>query len=370
MARYVCPFGLPQPVHLFSEGIAVPLPDAALGWSADLATAFAPYQDTHVCARVIRVDRGAVDALVPDDKPWAIRAVARDRDLTAVVGDWVAAVEDDQHWWIDDVLPRRTTIERAAASGRSESQVIAANVDVVLVAVPVQPEPKLALVERMIALAWDSGATPVVVVTKADLSAETEAIVADLAETAPGVDVVAVSVLAEDGIAPLAPYLEAGRTLCVLGRSGAGKSSLVNALVGVEVLDTAAIRRDGKGRHTTTRREMHVLPEGAVIIDTPGLRGAGLWVGADGLDRTFGDIDELTASCRFSDCAHVHEPGCAVLAAVADGRLPQRRLDSWHKLQREARWMALRSDARLRAEARRAWVITHKEVRRSGRIRP
>jgi ribosome biogenesis GTPase len=286
------------------------------------------------------------------------------------VGDWVVVIDGGGEWRIDALLPRRTTIERADASGRSEAQVLAANVDVVLIAMPVIPEPKLGLVERMVALTWDSGATPVVVVTKADLSPDRDAIVADLAEAAPGVDVVAVSVVADGGLDMLAPYLLGDRTLCALGRSGAGKSSLVNALVGAEVLGTAEVRRDGKGRHTTTHREMHVLPTGAVIIDTPGLRGAGLWVTEEGLDRTFADIEELVAGCRFTDCAHGQEPGCAVLAAVEDGRLPKRRLDSWHKLQREARWMATRSDARLRAEARRAWVITYKEVRRSGRIRP
>lgn len=298
------------------------------------------------------------------------RATPRTHDLGAVVGDWVAIAWDSDQWRVDEVLPRRTTIERAEVSGRSEAQALAANVDVVLIAMPVVPEPKLTLVERMVALAWDSGATPVVVVTKADLSAECDAIVADLAEAAPGVDVVAVSVVTDGGLAALAPYLDDGRTLCVLGRSGAGKSSLVNALIGREVLETAEIRRDGKGRHTTTHREMHLLPGGAVIVDTPGLRGAGLWVTEEGLDRTFADVEALVADCRFTDCAHRQEPGCAVLAAVEDGRLPQRRLDSWHKLQREARWMATRTDARLRAEARRAWVITHKEVRRSGRIRP
>lgn len=247
---------------------------------------------------------------------------------------------------------------------------MAANVDVVLVAMPVQPEPKLALVERLVALGWDSGATPVVVVTKADLTPDADAIVADLREAAPGVDVVAISVVEEGGLDPLADYLVDGQTVCVLGRSGAGKSSLVNALMGMEVLATAETRRDGKGRHTTTHRELHVLPTGAVIVDTPGLRGAGVWVTGEALERTFADIEALVHDCRFTDCAHQHEPGCAVLEAVDDGRLPQRRLESWRKLQREARWVATRSDALLRAEARRAWVITHKEVRRSGRIRP
>jgi ribosome biogenesis GTPase len=348
----------------------VPIAAPALGWSADLAAAFAPYRPTHVCGRIARVDRGAVDVLIADDELTSVRALPRTHDLDVVVGDWVALACDDSQWRVDARLPRRTAIERATASGRSVGQVLSANVDIVFVAMPVAPEPKLALVERMIALAWDSGATPVIVVTKSDLSADVEAITADVAEAAPGVDVIAVSVVGGNGFAALSPYLIEGRTVCVLGRSGAGKSSLVNALMGVDVLDTADVRRDGKGRHTTTHRELHVLPGGAVIIDTPGLRGAGLWVSDEGLDKAFADIEDLVSSCRFNDCSHVQEPGCAVLLAVEEGRLPQRRLDSWRKLQREARWIAVRSDARLRAEARKAWAKTYRDVRRSGRIRP
>ena len=344
-----------------------------LGWDDELAVAFAGFADTHLAARVARVDRSAVDLVRPGWETTPSRAEYRAQRLAPAVGDWVAVGQrdpDDNIWDVDALLPRRTAIKRADPSGRSEAHVLAANIDIVLVAMPVVPEPKLALVERLIALAWDSGATPVVVVTKADITPEADAIAADLAEAALGVDVIAVSVVADGGLAPLEPYLAEGRSLCLVGRSGAGKSSLVNALAGMDVLVTAEIRQDGKGRHTTTHRELIVLPTGAVVIDTPGLRGAGLWVSDDGLDRTFADIDALVAQCRFSDCAHRSEPGCAVLDAVDDGRLPGRRLESWRKLQREARWMATRNDARLRAEARREWVIIHKEVRRSGRIRP
>lgn len=344
-----------------------------LGWDHHLAAAFSPFAETHLAARVARVDRTAVDLVRPGWGTTPRRATFRSQRLAPAVGDWVALARRDPAddvWEVDALLPRRTAVRRADPSGRSEAQVLAANVDIVLIAMPVVPEPKPALVERMVALAWDSGATPVVVVTKADITTESDAIAADLAEAAPGVDVVTVSVVTDDGLSRIDPYLGEGRTVCLIGRSGAGKSSLVNALAGAEVLDTAEIRRDGKGRHTTTHRELIVLPTGAVVIDTPGLRGAGLWVSEEGLDRTFADIEDLVTQCRFSDCGHDSEPGCAVLAAVEDGRLPERRLESWRKLQREARWMATRNDARLRAEARREWVIIHKEVRRSGRIRP
>jgi ribosome biogenesis GTPase / thiamine phosphate phosphatase len=342
-----------------------------LGWTDQQATAFAPYAADHLPGRVTRVDRGAVDLMTGEGDATVTPLRARTTSGTAVVaGDWVAVAHDSVGPVVGALLPRRTAIERAAASGHSSAQVLAANVDIVLIVMPAFPEPKAPLVERLVALAWDSGAQPVVVLTKADLTDETDAIAADLREAAPGVDVVAVSAVEADGLAPLTPYLETGRTLCLLGKSGAGKSTLANALLGEEVLATGDIRSDGKGRHTTTHRELLVLPRGGLLLDTPGLRGAGLWVSADGLDRTFTDVEELVADCRFGDCGHDTEPGCAVRAAVDDGRLSQRRLDSWRKLQREAAWMERRTDARLRSEQRRAWKIVHKEVRRSGRIRP
>ena len=368
---------MPAPAPSFSKGTDMPHPPpagttpASLGWTDHFSTAFDPYAGSHRPARVARVDRGAADALLLDGS--AVRARTRP-DAEPAVGDWVALARTTDHdragYVVDAVLPRRTAIERAAATGRSEAQVLAANVDLVLVVVPTFPPPKAALVERMLALAWDSGATPLVVLAKSDLTNEADAIAADLAEAAPGVDVVAVNAVTADGLDALRPYLAPGRTLCLVGRSGAGKSTLANALAGAEVLATAGIRSDGKGRHTTTHRQLVPLPGGAVLLDTPGLRGAGLWVTDAGLDRAFGDVDELVEQCRFSDCAHVTEPGCAVLAAVDDGRLSERRLQSWRKLQREAAWMASRNDARLRAERARQWKLLSAEVRRSGRIRP
>ena len=340
---------------------------ASLGWDEYFAAAAEPFAHSHLIGRVVRAERGLVDC-VTDAGP--VRARLRLGDTPAVTGDWVATIDDDAGWWVDGVLPRRTTIERAAASGRSAAQVLAANVDIVLVTVPVFPEPRIPMIERMVALAWNSGATPLVVVTKSDLSPESAAVAADLAECVPGVEVLAVSAATGDGIDAVRASVASGATACLLGRSGAGKSTLVNALAGEEVVATGETRRDGKGRHTTTTRELVPLPGGGVLLDTPGLRGAGLWVGDEGLERTFADIEALVADCRFSDCAHDTEPGCAVLAAVEDGRLAERRLSSWHKLQREARWIASRSDARLRAEQRRSWKLVHMEVRRSGRTRP
>jgi ribosome biogenesis GTPase / thiamine phosphate phosphatase len=339
----------------------------SLGWDEFFAAAAEPYSSTHLVGRVVRAERGLVDCMT---QAGPVRARQRLGDAPAVTGDWVVAIDDDAGWWVDGVLPRRTAIERAAASGRSAPQVLAANVDVVLVSVAVFPEPRPGMVERLVALAWESGATPVIIVTKSDLSPDSGAIAAELAESVPGVDVLLVSATTGEGVAEVRALVADGVTACLLGRSGAGKSTLVNSLVGADVVATGDIRRDGKGRHTTTTRELVELPGGGVLLDTPGLRGAGLWVGEDGLERTFEDIEALVAECRFSDCGHETEPGCAVRSAVDDGRLAERRLTSWHKLQREARWIASRADARMRSEQRRSWKLVTMEMRRSGRSRP
>jgi len=226
------------------------------------------------------------------------------------------------------------------------------------------------MTERLVALAWDSGATPLVVLTKADLVPDPDVLADDLRASAPGVEVVVVSAARPDGLQPLAAHLATGRTFCLVGRSGAGKSTLVNGMLGEQRFATTDIRADGKGRHTTTFRELVVLPGGGILIDTPGLRGVGLWLDGDGLDRAFADVEDLALTCRFADCRHDSEPGCAVLDAVDGGTLDERRLLSWRKLQREAQWIARRTDARLRAEEARRWKAISVEMRRSRRARP
>jgi ribosome biogenesis GTPase len=308
-----------------------------------------------------------VDVLTADNP---LRVERRANDPEVAVGDWVSLVAADRRWQLDTVLARRSLIRRASVGGESSAQLLAANVDLVLVVVPAVPEPRVGMTERLVALAWDSGASPVVVLTKSDLVPDVAGIADDLGATAPGVDVLTVSAATADGYASLRPLLRPGITVCLLGRSGAGKSTLANALVGEQHFATNDIRTDGKGRHTTSFRELVMLPEGGVLIDTPGLRGVGLWLTGDGLERTFADVEELVASCRFSDCAHETEPGCAVLAALDEGGLDERRYASWRKLQREAQWMARRTDARLRAEEVRRWKAVSVEMRRSRRARP
>jgi ribosome biogenesis GTPase / thiamine phosphate phosphatase len=338
-------------------------PLASLGWDDRFAADFAPYQDTHTPARVTRVDRGAAELI---GAAGALRVDLTYDTPVVTVGDWVAVADGV----LGAVLPRRTAIVRASSTGESVAQALVANVDHVLIAVPSVPKPRLGMVERLVALAWDSGALPVVVVTKIDLSPDPVGLRAEIAALAPGCEVVCVSALSGEGMAEVSGFDRPGISLCLIGRSGAGKSTLANALLGMEQMEVSEVRQDGKGRHTTTHRELILLPGGGVLIDTPGLRGVGMWIADDGVAQTFPEIDALIDECRFTDCAHVTEPGCAVLAAVSDGTLPRRRLDSWRKLGREAEWIASRNDARLRAQRSRAWKQLSAEVRRSGRVRP
>jgi len=233
--------------------------------------------------------------------------------------------------------------------------VLAANLDHVVICVSLAAELDLGRLERFLSLAWESGAQPLVVLTKADTVADTTYLLADAEGAAPGVRVVVVSAATGAGLDVLAALLDGGSAV-LLGQSGAGKSTLTNALTGSEAQEVQAIRdADGKGRHTTTTRDLLPLPSGGVLIDTPGLRGIGLFDAESGLSQVFAEIERLAQDCRFHDCSHQSEPGCAVLAALAGGTLPHRRLESYRKLLRENAWIASRTDQRLRAEMRREW---------------
>lgn len=276
-------------------------------------------------------------------------------------GDW-AAVDPDggDPRYVRTLLPRRTAFVRSTSSKRSEGQILAANVDHAIIAVSLAVELDLGRIERFLALAWESGAQPLVVLTKADRVPDATGLsylVEDVETTAPGVQVLAVSATTGEGVDVLCAVVSGG-TSVLLGQSGAGKSTLANALVGEDVMHVNAARDvDGKGRHTTTTRNLLVLPGGGVLIDTPGLRGVGLWDAGTGVGQVFSEIEELGADCRFQDCAHTAEPGCAVLAALEDGTLPERRLDSYRKLMRENQRIVAKTDARVRADLRREWKL-------------
>jgi ribosome biogenesis GTPase len=344
---------------------------AMLGWDDTRTTDFSDYADDHVPARVSRVDRGACDALSaagPMRLTFAgslLSAAAADPVSAPCVGDWVAArTWADGRVTAEAVLPRRTTFVRATVTpGQSTGQVLATNVDLAVVVEGLHPEPDLGRIERFLALAWESGATPLVVLTKSDLVPDAAEVRADVSAAAPGVEVLAVSAETGDGMGDLATYVQQGSTLAFLGPSGAGKSTLTNALSGATVMTTRALRADGKGRHTTVHRELVLLPGGGLVIDTPGLRSVGLTDVSESLDLVFADIDELAGQCRFSDCVHQTEPGCAVREALESGALPERRWESYLKLQREARYMAMRHDARLKAEEKARWKRMTKDYR-------
>lgn len=337
-------------------------PLAPYGWDARVADAFAPYAaDGLLPARVVRVDRGRCDAVTPDGTVRAgIEPVAtHDPARFLTTGDWAVVGADTNGLpEVKAILPRRTVFIRSTSSKRSEGQVLAANIDHAVIAVPLAHELDLGRLERFVSLAWASGAEPMVVLTKTDLVPDGDTLghlVSDAQTVAPGVRVLPVSALTGDGVGDLRAAVTGGTTV-LLGVSGAGKSTLANTLLGQETQKVHAIRdRDGKGRHTTTTRNLLPLPYGGVLIDTPGLRGVGLWDAGDGLGQAFAEIEDLAAGCRFHDCGHHAEPGCAVLAALEDGSLHERRLDSYRKLLRENERLAARTDARLRAEQKQKY---------------
>jgi ribosome biogenesis GTPase len=285
-------------------------------------------------------------------------------DDLPVTGDWVAVqrAEGEGRAVVRGVLPRRTAVTRKAAGRRTDAQVLAANVDVIAVVAALDAARNTNRLERYLAVAWDAGAEPVVVYTKSDLAPEAE--VDD--ELTRGVDVVRTSAVTGEGVDSLHRMLAPHRTAVLLGPSGSGKSTLLNALCGTDVHATGAVRElDGRGRHTTTARELAVVPSGGCVIDTPGLRELALWDGA-GVDRVFEDLDDLALHCRFRDCAHGDEPDCAVRTAVEDGSLDPARLERHRKLERELAHLDRRKDALATSNAKRRWKAITKASRARG----
>ena len=312
-------------------------------------------------ARVTRIDRGlyAVHSAAGPERHGLganlLEAAAHDPLDGPCVGDWVTLRDwVDARTTIDAVLPRRTVLVRAKVGGTSQEQALAANVTATAVLAALDQSPSMSKLERLVALAWESGAPPIVLLTKADLAPDADDFAADLMSTTPGVEVVCCSAVDGRGVDRVREIVAQG-TVALVGSSGAGKSTLANLLLGDDVLATREIRADGRGRHTSVRRELVVVGTGGCLIDTPGLRGVGLSDSGEGVAATFSDVEELAAQCRFADCAHESEPGCAILAALDDGTLSVRRLESWRKLQREIAWMARRKDVRLRQEELRVW---------------
>ena len=350
-------------------------PLEAVGWDERFATTFATEAPGLVPGRILGEERGEYAVVTADGEGPAspsgrLRHETRLDPATAwpAVGDWVgldpldAAELGASHRRIQHVLSRRTAVvRRSPEDRRMPSQVLASNVDVVYVVTSVNAEFNVRRLERYLAVAWESGATPVVLLSKSDLADDVEAFRLEAATTAPGVDVIAVSAITGEGIEAVRGHLGAGRTVVFTGSSGVGKSSIVNALAGEALLDTGGIRLDdARGRHTTTRRQL-VRLAGGVLIDTPGLRELGVLDG-DGLATAFDDVEQTAANCRFGDCRHQSEPGCAVREAIANGDLDRDRFDAYEKLQREAARARLATDALGRRAERRKWSVISKRV--------
>jgi ribosome biogenesis GTPase / thiamine phosphate phosphatase len=334
--------------------------------------------------------------VVPDSFPARVASAARDRfrllgragEESAVlsgrarrafpypvVGDWVVASRASGHIpVVHAVLPRRNRLARGERDRRRgddspvSDQILAANLDRVLIVCGLDRDYNPRRLERYVTLAWSGGVEPVLVLNKADLCSDPDRFVAETEALAPGSAVLAVSARGGEGVEAVRRLLAAGATGCLVGSSGAGKSTLLNRLLGSEAQATATtIETTGKGRHTTTNRELFTLPGGGVLIDTPGLRAVGLGLAGEGLEATFADVAEFALGCRFRDCRHEGEPGCAVRAAAGEGRLDPVRWESYRRLGRERRYRQLAADAGAAAAERKRWRWVHKEVRRMNR---
>jgi ribosome biogenesis GTPase / thiamine phosphate phosphatase len=354
---------------------------AGLGWDDRLAALLAAEAPGLVPARVLTEERGLylVAGAAGEGPASASGRLRHDAELdpTAAwpaVGDWVAldpghAADDGAHRLIQRVLLRGSAVVRRSPTDRRlPAQVLAANVDVVFVVTSMNADFNLRRLERYLAVAWESGALPVILLSKSDLADDAAGYRLAAGAVAPGVDVIAASVVTGEGLDLVRGYLGRGRTVVFMGSSGVGKSSIVNALAGEPLLDVAAIREDdARGRHTTTRRQLIRLADG-LLIDTPGLRELGV-LDTEGVSTAFDDVEGLAAGCRFNDCQHGSEPGCAVRAALRDGSLAADRFDAYTKLQREARRAVIAADALARKAERRRWTAIGRSVEQHMRMK-
>jgi len=340
-----------------------------LGWNERFASAFDALDDAGVEPGRLAADYGTKFLVqLAGSAPLATLGGALREARLVAVGDWVAVRNTSDAAEIRAVLPRQSAITREAPGSETSAQVIAANVDLVFIATSADTDFNLRRIERLLTVAYQSGAAPVIVLTKVDLNSP-DPYEVELETIAAGVPVVAVSAVTGAGIEAVRLYLSRGKTAVLVGSSGVGKSTLINRLLGEEVLRTAGVHKSGQGRHTTSHRQLLKVPGGGLVIDTPGLREIQLWAGAEALAEVFLDIEELALRCKFTDCRHETEPDCAVVAALEGGTLDASRFRSYRKLQRELRAIEVKADVRLQIEERRKWKLIHKSVKQHMQVK-
>jgi len=344
----------------------------ALGWRPSLETAFAPYRAEGCYAGRVALEHKHIYRVYTEqgeilaEVSGKLRHLAMGREDYPAVGDWVIldVRAAEGRGTIHGILPRHSKFSRKAAGATTEEQIVAVNVDTVFLVNALNQDFNLRRLERYLILAWESGASPVVILSKADLCEDAAAKAAEAEAVAIGVPIHVVSSLTDAGLDTLSDYVREGQTVALLGSSGVGKSTLVNRLYGEEVLATGGIREDDdRGRHTTTHRELVVLPGGGLLIDTPGMRELQLWDADEGLSAGFSDVEELAAECRFQDCKHEKEPGCAVQTALRSGTLKRERYDSYLKLQRELAYLARKESVHLRLQEKAKWKQIHQQMK-------
>jgi ribosome biogenesis GTPase len=339
-----------------------------LGWSSFFAEHFIPHADQGLTPARVALEYNrfyrlyAASGELTAELAGRVRHQASNRSELPAVGDWVAVRvrPDEETATIQAVLPRESRFSRKVAGRVADEQVVAANVDTVFLVSALDNELNPRRIERYLTVAWESGAQPVVLLNKADLAANADAMRDEIQSVAGAVPVHAVSSRYGDGIEVLTRYLRPGETIALLGSSGVGKSTLINRLLGADQLKTGDVRSgDSKGRHTTIHRELILLPGGSILMDTPGMREIQLWDASEGLQTSFADVEEFAEICFFPNCGHQNEPGCAVREAVEEGRLDPERVESYLKLQQELHHLALRQDHRAQhAERQRVKSIT------------
>ncbi|WGV58766.1 ribosome small subunit-dependent GTPase A [Brevibacillus brevis] len=344
----------------------------SMGWNEYFANHFTPYAEQGFSVGRITLEHKRIYRLWSEhgellgEVTGKLRYEATGREDFPAVGDWVviSARPEEKKASIHGLLPRKSKFSRKVAGDTVEEQIVAANVDTVFLVNSLNNDLNLRRIERYLILAWESGANPVIVLSKADLCDDLDACMAEIESIAIGVPVHVVSAEQGEGLDQLAPYLGEGQTIALMGSSGVGKSTLINKLSGAEMQKVSGVREgDDRGRHTTTHRELFRLPSGALMIDTPGMRELQLWEADEGFRGAFDDIESIAETCRFNDCKHVREPGCAVQAAINDGSLEKARFDSYLKLQRELAHLARKEDARLAAAERDKWKKLNVQMR-------